>query len=166
MKKNSSNRSTSILILILAALLLAGCTARPQAPASTPTSPPPTEQPGAGQGKNKPQILSAVHDRDTVGRYESIEISVGLEATYDNPYDARQVRLQADFKGPRGAKFSVPGFWDGKDTWKVRFTPSEEGDWSYTLVVEDTQGKSQPFKGGFNVLASDSAWLVATGKLG
>jgi hypothetical protein len=56
----------------------------------------------------------------------------------------------------------VPGFWDGESSWKIRFTPSQEGEWHYQLVVTDAQGVSPFFEGQFQVTASDKhGWLQA-----
>ena len=48
-------------------------------------------------------------------------------------------RLQVVFQAPSGATFDVPGFYDGDGSgsgsgpmWKVRFTPDEAGEWSWT----------------------------------
>lgn len=95
-----------------------------------------------------------------VPRYEKFELVVILEATYDNPYDARQVALTATFTGPDGREWTVPGFWDGEESWRVRFTPSAEGEWQYSLVVRDRYGESQPETGRFTCLPSEHhGWL-------
>jgi hypothetical protein len=45
-----------------------------------------------------------------------------------NPY--RELRLSATFtQGDQ--RVSVPGFWDGGDTFKVRFSPPTAGEWRY-----------------------------------
>ena len=41
------------------------------------------------------------------------------------------VEFSAVFTGPDGSAYNVPGFWDGGDTWKLRFTPTLPGEWSY-----------------------------------
>lgn len=42
------------------------------------------------------------------------------------------VRFDAEFRGPAGEAFTVPGFWDGGKNWKARFTPTKPGEWTYT----------------------------------
>ncbi len=49
-----------------------------------------------------------------------------------NPFD---VELAAEFAGPGGARFKVPGFYDGDDTWKIRFSPTLVGEWSMTTAA-------------------------------
>jgi len=54
----------------------------------------------------------------------------------------------------------VPGFWDGRDTWKVRFTPDETGEWRYAVHVRDRFGTADSKQGSFDVAASDRhGWL-------
>ena len=45
-----------------------------------------------------------------------------------NPY--RDVQLSASFR-QGDAAITAPGFWDGGDTYKVRFSPPAAGEWSY-----------------------------------
>lgn len=83
-----------------------------------------------------------------------------VQAQYANPYDARQVRLDGLFTGPDGTEWRVPGFWDGDGSWRLRFTPSREGEWRYQVTVQDANGASQPAEGAFQVTASDRhGWL-------
>ena len=44
-----------------------------------------------------------------------------------NPFD---VELVGKFTGPGGIHLNVPGFYDGNDTWKIRFSPTVVGQWS------------------------------------
>jgi hypothetical protein len=155
------NRPKTIVILILfilgIAILTAGCGRnQPVVPTTAPTAVPsavPTAQ-------NLPEITTVELDRSELPRYESIEMKLAVKAEYTNPYDARQVRLDAVFTGPDGKEMTVPGFWDGEEAWRVRFTPSLEGEWNYRLVVKDVNGESQSVGGKFNVTASDlHGWI-------
>ena len=47
------------------------------------------------------------------------------------------VELNVSFVGPAGIRFEVPGFWDGGSSWKVRFTPTLSGEWSYSTSASD-----------------------------
>jgi len=49
-----------------------------------------------------------------------------------NPY--MEVELHAVFEGESGNSIQVPGFYDGEGTYRVRFSPPEEGVWSYVTV--------------------------------
>jgi hypothetical protein len=48
-----------------------------------------------------------------------------------NPFD---VELHGEFSGPSGAHVTVPGFYDGGDIWKIRFSPPSAGNWSMRTV--------------------------------
>ncbi len=140
---------TIFVIFSVFALAFPACA--PQEPVSPPTAEPPA---------NRPKILQIALDRQEVPRYESLEMTVTLEAQYDNPYDARQVRLDGVFSGPDGTQMNVPGFWDGQNAWKMRFTPSQVGTWTYTLIVRDARGASENAEGRFTVSQSAlKGWL-------
>ena len=47
--------------------------------------------------------------------------------TAGNPFD---VELHAEFTGPGGTRMTVPGFYDGANTWKIRFSPTVTGHWT------------------------------------
>jgi hypothetical protein len=53
-----------------------------------------------------------------------------------------------------------PGFWDGRETWGFRFTPSAVGDWTYSVTAIDSRGTSQPTIGGFTVTESDARGFI------
>ncbi len=134
-------------------LFLSAC-APAAAPAPTPTTLPPTLP------LDLPKINVVTLDRQELGRYESLEMTLALDASYENPYDARQVRLDGLFTGPNGAQMTIPGFWDGQSAWKVRFTPPQAGTWTYALTLTDKRGASAPSVGSFNVTKSDRhGWL-------
>ncbi len=109
---------------------------------------------------NLPKIKAVELDRTEVPNYESIEFTLSVEAEYSNPYDAREIRLDGTFTAPDGIDITVPGFWDGASSWRLRFTPSQEGDWRYQLFITDGNGTSLPSEGDFKVTASNlHGWL-------
>lgn len=48
------------------------------------------------------------------------------------------VTLDATFTGPAGQTFTIPGFYDGDQTWRVRFSPNAAGHWSYRTQSRPT----------------------------
>lgn len=108
-----------------------------------------------------PDVLSIELDRKTVPTYEAVELTLDLKSEYSNPYDARDVAVDGMFTGPDGLQMRVPGFWDGEGKWKIRFTPSRVGDWTYSISVTDLNGESAPKTGGFSVTPSDlHGWII------
>jgi hypothetical protein len=97
---------------------------------------------------------------DGVENYGVYELEVAVDADYDNPFDQREVALDATFVAPDGSTWAIPGFWDGEESWRVRFTPSQVGGWTYQVAVRDSSGTSQPLEGSFEVSSSDRhGWL-------
>lgn len=64
-------------------------------------------------------------------QYRPLELAFLAEADCANPYDFDDADFAAEFRGPNGDVLSVPGFWDGARTWKIRFTPTAAGVWRY-----------------------------------
>lgn len=73
----------------------------------------------------------------TVARWEPHEFQVHGAAAVENPY--RDAVLVGQFTAPSGMQRVVDGFFDGGDTWRLRFAPDEPGDWSYQLRGEGVQ---------------------------
>ncbi len=69
---------------------------------------------------NKPKTIP----RRTVGEWE-LRSSHG----YDNPFV--DVSVEATFTSPAGKTFSIPSFYDGDNTWRIRFNPDEVGRWQF-----------------------------------
>ncbi len=105
------------------------------------------------------RINSISPSAPVVGRYEKLELTIDLNAAYQNPFDPAQIDLRATFTSPDGKAISVPGFyWQdfestltngretltprGKPAWKVRFTPLQEGAWSYAVSVKTPGGNA------------------------
>lgn len=163
MSSKSKTIGFSSLFMVALAILLTGCGGNKSTPMIPPTALPttlPTARPTAT--KVLPIITAVTLNRTELPRYESLEMTVSLKAQYSNPYDLRQVSLDGVFTDPDEKQMKVPGFWDGEAAWKMRFTPSQEGEWNYQLVVTDATGTSLPYRGNFNVTSSDlHGWLQA-----
>ena len=56
---------------------------------------------------------------------------------YPNGFISPQ--FDAVFTAPDGSIYKVPGFWDGGKTWKVRFTPTMPGKWSYVTSCSNAE---------------------------
>lgn len=59
------------------------------------------------------------------------EWSVRSTREYENPFT--DVALSAQFTAPDGETFTMPGFYDGERTWKVRFSAGRPGPWTYRI---------------------------------
>lgn len=87
-----------------------------------------------------PSMASELHT------WEVYEAELTAEGSYDNPYmdvapDPGHDLVTAEFAGvsgeAEGETVEVVGFWDGGDTWRVRFAPPLPGRWEYRTQSDD-----------------------------
>src|ERR1041385_8811735 len=57
----------------------------------------------------------------------NFELTGSDASAHPAPY--RDVELRVEFRSPRGRTLAIPAFWDGGPTLRVRFTPTEAGNW-------------------------------------
>jgi hypothetical protein len=68
--------------------------------------------------------------------WRAVEITFESAKTYADPLNDAEVN--AVFTSPSGRAYTVPGFWDGGRTWRVRFAPPECGVWKFVTVCTDS----------------------------
>jgi hypothetical protein len=90
-----------------------------------------------------PEIIRISQQPDSVGLYEKLELSLAIKCRFVNPFDPEDIDIQAIFTSPSGKKWNISGFYNYSQGtfWKVRFSPNENGRWSYTVKVRDTNGE-------------------------
>lgn len=156
----------------LAVGLLVACTCAPAAEA--PSELPPLH----ATGKLALAIVEPVAQQ--LGRFEKMELTLRLSASYENPFDPEQVDVTAQFTTPGGAHVEVPAFFyqpyrvlggdketasplleaDGAPLWKVRFTPCEEGRYRCRITARDRSGRVESAPVEFEVRASPRSGFV------
>lgn len=62
------------------------------------------------------------------------ELTFKSEKTYADPFNDVDVDL---ILVGNGVKYTIPGFWDGGDTWKIRFVCPAAGEWLFKTVCTD-----------------------------
>ncbi len=77
----------------------------------------------------------------SIEKYHSHDFTFPATAV-GNPFE---VKLTGEFTGPEGARLSVPGFYDGDGKWKIRFSPTQLGEWSMrtTSSLEALNAKTE-----------------------
>lgn len=73
-----------------------------------------------------------------VPQWTSREISIQSDKKYNNPYT--DVDVWVSFVNDKGDSLVRPAFWDGGNTWKIRFAPPDAGSkwhWQVHTSVED-----------------------------
>jgi len=142
----------------------------------------PTSLPGETKPMRESLRLTGVKaDREQVPQFERLELGVHLGATYDNPYDPEEISLDAIFRTPSGRELIVPGFFlvahqrqvnDGSElmiprdngSWKVRFTPTEQGRYTWRLKLRDRTGETTGGEGSFEAIAPLTPGFVRISK--
>jgi hypothetical protein len=92
------------------------------------------------------------------GLFEKAIISTN---PYSNAQKYKDVIVRATFTGPGGVRYTVPGFWDGHNVWRIRFSPTLPGNWTYTIDSNDDQLNAPQNDGGFAALEPTSDDIVA-----
>lgn len=87
-------------------------------------------------------LVSSVLNATTIEQYHTHDFIYNASAP-GNPFD---VALTGEFTGPDGAHLTIPGFYDGRDVWKIRFSPTRTGEWtlSTTSSLSALNGKAEP----------------------
>ena len=81
------------------------------------------------------------------------------EKEYQNPlYDCK---MNVRFVSPTGRVKNIQGFWDGGQSWKVRFMPDEQGTWSYTTEASDKSNSGlHDVRGTFGCVSNNSPHAI------
>ena len=124
----------------------------------------------ATAGLHAAPVLNSVSASTTqVGRYEKLELTVGLTAAFTNAYDPDEVDLWAQFTAPTTNSFwhkspppkvwRVNGFFDGTQ-WKIRFAPNQSGLWTNVVQAREASGVGRSTAGRFTCVASTNhGWV-------
>ena len=124
----------------------------------------------------QPVINSVTENNNSIGKYNKLELTVNLTATFTNPYNYSEINLKTIFISPSGEKDTVDGFYyqdynivsettgelitNGTPEWKVRFSPTEIGVWQYQVYCTDANGISNIESQDFECVASNSKGYI------
>ncbi|HEX4053063.1 MAG TPA: DUF5060 domain-containing protein [Tepidisphaeraceae bacterium] len=73
------------------------------------------------------------------GTYQRLEAAFNLPQVHGNPFDFTQNDVKVTFVNPDGSQVTLPAFFDGGQTWRVRHTPSLPG--KYTIGAVTLNGR-------------------------
>ncbi|GAA1661465.1 hypothetical protein GCM10009807_01430 [Microbacterium lacus] len=85
-----------------------------------------------GSGTSASRTIDIVSAART---WREIEIALVSSVNYANPFLA--VTATATFTSAGGKTITRPAFWDGGDIWRVRFAPTEVGEWEVSITSSD-----------------------------
>lgn len=76
----------------------------------------------------------------TIGLHDRYELVFHSSKDYLNPFS--DVDINAVFIHESGRRISLPGFWNGANEWKIRFSPDRTGIWKYYVSCSDPDNGS------------------------
>ncbi len=91
-----------------------------------------------------------------VPRFGVFEATFEQSGRHSNPYTA--VTATATLEGPGDAAGTIPLYWDGGKTWRLRFSPDATGTWNWTVRSSDKGLDGQT--GSFRCVASNNKGSV------
>ena len=80
-------------------------------------------------------------------KWVACEIEFESSKEYENPVYTVDTDV-IFYNKSSGTALKVPAFWDGGTSWKVRFAPTEVGEWSFYTVCTDTANSGLHHRGG------------------
>ncbi len=118
---------------------------------------------------------------DVIPQYGLFETQFDVDTTVKNVFDPVQIDVTAQFTAPDGSQTSVPAFWmqpyvcdkdcaaevlkpNGQARWRVRFSPSQPGNWTYKIDAHDSNSTRTITQGQFTVAASKRPGFIRVGK--
>lgn len=137
--------------------------------------------PISGQAQESDLPSSTSEQPTTIGLYELFEVSFQVPEEYDNPYDPTQITVTGTFTSPTETTIGVPAFYmqryeqvceqgclseelepRGNGEWRIRFTPTRLGEWSYDIrAVTQTDQRFVIDSGRFEVVESGKPGFIS-----
>ncbi|MCX7806822.1 MAG: DUF5060 domain-containing protein, partial [Planctomycetota bacterium] len=131
----------------------------------------PAARAAASAASSKLELLNWTAGPDTVPRFGTFEIRFELPGQIDNPFDPNIADVSAAFIAPSGKQIGVFGYYDqdyerrradlkddlipvGRPFWRIRFTPREVGEYSYSVRVRALGGEIVTSKRTFRTVQS------------
>ncbi|WP_425235092.1 DUF4038 domain-containing protein [Ulvibacterium sp.] len=92
-------------------------------------------------------VLNAQEAQKPVQQWTTHEITLTSEASYTNPYT--EVEVWGVFTNQNNDSLKRPAFWDGGNTWKIRFSPPDtDVVWQWKSYTSDQMDKGLHGKTG------------------
>ena len=117
------------------------------------------ERPPSYARSGKLEIRALTPPKSRPKLWTPAEVRIDLSASYDNPFDPAQIRVDAIVESPSGKKITLPAFF-GRDYsrrkegeteilkaedeghWAFRFAPVEPGTYRLSVVAQDRTGST------------------------
>lgn len=82
-----------------------------------------------------------------IHRWTVFEVGATSARDYPNPF--WDVDVSVRFTAPSGRTLAADAFWDGRRTWRVRFSPDEVGEWRWACTCPDANDEGLQGSGTF-----------------
>ncbi len=106
----------------------------------------------------QPQLIDFTPFPSTLLQYQPQSSHLKVKAQFVNPFDVHEIQVQLILDSPSGKRIVQPGFFDGYDRelaiWRIRFTPSEVGQYSYQFKIQTKNFKRTTKSFSFRCIAS------------
>lgn len=80
-----------------------------------------------------------------IGRYSTVIIDISLSSDFKDPYDPKDIAVDAVITDPEGNQVILPCFYKDGDpdnsNWEARFTPRKTGDYSYHIAANQNNSE-------------------------
>ena len=121
--------------------------------------------------------ISTRADRSSAAVHERVTLDVDLSATYDNPFDADEVSVEAEVDSPGKGAWHVPGFFYqaferrlegekemlapvGAARWQLRLSFASPGLYRVRVRVADQSGVAHSEPVAVEVVAADASGMI------
>lgn len=101
------------------------------------------------------KLNSSVLLNDKVRQYEKAEWNIDITGSFKNPYDQKEVALDMLLTSPSGKPLTLPCYWEKENLWKARFTPQENGKYTYSFKLTTGGTSKESEQKQFTAIATD-----------
>lgn len=180
--------STHLSFVLIIGLLFAGVFVFPTLAQQATATPTPSAEPADTDTPSpspSPTItpIPEVNLVDPIALYSLLELDIFVPGTFENPYDPDEIDVTGTFNAPDGTMLAVPAFYmqpirqictanctaeilraSGSFRWRLRFTPTQVGAWTYSVAARSAAGVAAVQEGSFRVEPSDNRGFVRVGE--
>ena len=88
--------------------------------------------------ESPPEVTVIQPTPNSAEKWDVYELTLINRDNYSNPF--WDVSVSGKFTGPSSQEMTMEGFYYDRNTWKIRFSPIQEGTWDYTVRFMTSRG--------------------------
>jgi hypothetical protein len=97
---------------------------------------------------------------DQILAYALFETEFSVNLPFKDPFDSEDIRVDAIIRSGNSGSQTVPCFYDGNEIWKLRYTPSHVGEYTYEIIGHTRNQLETVLTGNFTVVSHESSGFV------